>query len=85
MDELDRLLGQTPRLKAAGSWRHGVLSINSSELTGAAGRMGAKGLIEGGKMRLALDWDARGPFGVGPVAIDGAMNGNCLLYTSRCV
>ncbi|HEY1072815.1 translocation/assembly module TamB domain-containing protein [Brevundimonas sp.] len=76
MDELDRLLGQTPRLKAAGSWRHGVLSIDSSELTGAAGRMGAKGLIEGGKMRLALDWDARGPFGVGPVAIDGAMTGD---------
>lgn len=76
MDELDRLLGQTPRLKAAGSWRHGVLSVDSSELTGAAGRMGAKGLIEGGQMRLALDWDARGPFGVGPVAIDGAMSGN---------
>lgn len=76
MDELDRLLGQTPRLKAAGSWNHGVLSIDSSELTGAAGRMGAKGLIEGGKMRLALDWDARGPFGVGPVAIDGAMSGD---------
>jgi len=76
MDELDRLLGQTPRLKAAGSWRSGVLSINSSELTGAAGRMGAKGLIEGGKMRLALNWDARGPFGVGPVAIDGAMSGD---------
>ena len=76
MDELDRLLGQTPRLKAAGSWRGGVLAIDSSELTGAAGRMGAKGLIEGGKLRLALDWDARGPFGVGPVAIDGAMSGN---------
>ena len=76
MEELDRLLGQTPRLKAVGSWNHGVLSIDSSELTGAAGRMGAKGLIEGGKMRLALDWDARGPFGVGPVAIDGAMTGD---------
>ena len=76
MDELDRLLGQTPRLKAAGSWRDNILSIDSSELTGAAGRMGAKGLIEGGQMRLALDWDARGPFGVGPVAIDGAMSGD---------
>ena len=76
MDELDRLLGQTPRLKAAGSWRGGVLAIDSGELTGASGRMGAKGLIEGGKMRLALDWDAHGPFGVGPVAIDGAMSGD---------
>lgn len=76
MDELDRLLGQTPRLRAAGSWNHGVLAIDNGELTGAAGRMGTKGLIEGGKLRLALDWDARGPFGVGPVAIDGAMSGN---------
>jgi translocation and assembly module TamB len=76
MDELDRLLGQTPRLAMAGSYNKGVLSIGRGELTGAAGRMGAKGLIEGGKMRLALDWDAHGPFGVGPVAIDGAMSGD---------
>ncbi|WP_312145383.1 translocation/assembly module TamB domain-containing protein [Brevundimonas sp.] len=76
MDELDRLLGQTPRLQAAGSLHQGVISIDRSELTGAAGRMGAKGLIEGSKLRLALDWAARGPFGVGPVAIDGAMDGN---------
>ncbi len=76
MDELDRLLGQTPRLAMAGTYDKGVLAIDRGELTGAAGRMGAKGLIEGGKMRLALDWDARGPFGVGPVAIDGAMSGD---------
>lgn len=76
MDELDRLLGQTPRLQAAGSLNKGVISIDRGELTGAAGRMGAKGLIEGSKLRLALDWDARGPFGVGPVAIDGAMTGD---------
>lgn len=76
MDELDRLLGQTPRLAMAGSYNKGILAINRGELTGAAGRMGAKGLIEGGKMRLALDWNARGPFGVGPVAIDGAMSGD---------
>lgn len=82
MDELDRLLGSTPRLRAAGSWHKSVLSIDNSELTGASGRMGAKGLIEGGKMRLALDWDARGPFGVGPVAIDGAMSGDGALTGS---
>jgi len=76
MDELDRLLGQTPRLAMAGTYDRGVLAINRGELTGAAGCMGAKGLIEGGKLRLALDWDAHGPFGVGPVAIDGAMSGN---------
>lgn len=76
MEELDRLLGQTPRLQMAGSLNDGVIAIDSGELTGAAGRMGAKGLIEGSKLRLALDWNARGPFGVGPVAIDGAMTGD---------
>lgn len=76
MEELDRLLGATPRLQLAGSLNDGVVSINTGELTGAAGRAGAKGRIEGSKLRLALDWDARGPFGVGPVAIDGAMSGD---------
>lgn len=76
MDELDRLLGPAPRLQATGAFDDGVISINRGELTGAAGRMGAKGLIEGSKLRLALDWNARGPFGVGPVAIDGAMSGD---------
>lgn len=76
MDELDRLLGQTPRLQLAGSLNKGVVAVDRGELTGAAGRMGAKGLIEGPKLRLALNWNAQGPFGVGPVAIDGAMSGD---------
>lgn len=76
MEELDRLLGQAPRLELAGSLKGGVVSIDRGELTGAAGRVGAKGLIEGSALRLALDWNAHGPFGVGPAAIDGAMSGD---------
>lgn len=77
MAEIDRLLGQTPRLQAEGLLNGGRIEINRGALTGAAGQANAKGLIESdGRLRLALDWNAKGPFGVGPVAIDGAMTGN---------
>jgi len=76
MEELDRLLGPAPRLQMAGLLNGGQIEIDQGVLTGAAGRASARGLIEfGGRLRLALDWDARGPFGIGPVAIDGAMTG----------
>jgi translocation and assembly module TamB len=77
MNELDRLLGRTPRLQLAGVLDGGQIAVERAELTGAAGRAGARGLIEtGGRLRLALDWNARGPFGVGPIEIDGAATGN---------
>src|SRR5690606_26212552 len=76
MAELDRLLGAAPRLQAAGAFDQGRIAIERAELTGAQGRAGARGLIEGGgAVRLALDWNAQGPFGVGPVELDGAMSG----------
>jgi translocation and assembly module TamB len=76
MAELDRLLGPTPRLQLAGQLDQGRIAISQGDLTGAAGRASAKGLIEPyGRLRLALNWNARGPFGVGPVEIDGAMTG----------
>jgi len=77
MAELDRLLGATPRLQLAGALNGGRIEVEQGLLTGAAGRASARGLIEpAGRLRLALNWNARGPFGVGPVAIDGAMTGN---------
>ncbi len=76
MEELDRLLGPTPRLELAGLLNRGRVELDQGRLTGAAGRVNAKGLIEPqGRLALALDWNAQGPFGVGPVAIDGAMTG----------
>lgn len=76
MSELDRLLGKTPRLQLAGRLNGGRIEVERGELTGAAGRAGAKGIIEtAGNLRLALDWNARGPFAAGPVEIGGDMNG----------
>ncbi|WP_296168330.1 translocation/assembly module TamB domain-containing protein, partial [uncultured Brevundimonas sp.] len=76
-DELDRLLGRTPRLQLTGGLDGGRITIQRAALTGAQANANARGLIEGnGQLRLALDWNARGPFGVGPVAIDGAMTGD---------
>jgi translocation and assembly module TamB len=77
MEELDRLLGQTPRLQLTGALDGGRIEVEQARLSGAQGAATARGLVEGdGRLRLALNWDARGPFGVGPVAIDGAMTGN---------
>lgn len=75
--ELDRLLGATPRLQLTGAINQGRIDVERAALTGAQGSASARGRIEGnGGLRLALDWNARGPFGVGPVEIDGAMTGD---------
>jgi len=75
--ELDRLLGAAPRLQLTGALDKGRIAIEQSLLTGVAGTASARGLIEpNGRLRLALDWNASGPFGVDPIAIDGAMTGN---------
>ncbi len=77
LDELDRLLGQTPRLQLVGSLTDERVVVESARLSGAHGNAAARGFIEGdGRLRMAMNWNARGPFGVGPVAIDGAMTGN---------
>lgn len=75
--ELDRLLGPSPRLIGAGLIGDGRIAVSRADLSGNAGRMSARGLIGlgGGDVRLALDWNARGPFGVGPVEVGGAMTG----------
>ena len=74
--ELDRLLGSAPRLQLTGLLRDGRIELNDGRLTGAQGRASAKGLIEtDGRLRLALDWSAQGPFAAGPVEIGGAMTG----------
>lgn len=83
LGELDRLLGQTPRLQLTGALNGGRIEVEQARLSGAQGSAAARGLIEGdGRLRLALNWDARGPFGVGPVAIDGAMTGDGALTGS---
>ncbi len=77
VSELDRLLGPTPRLQLVGALTDARVQIESARLSGAHGNAAARGFIEGdGRMRLAMNWNARGSFGVGPVEIDGAMSGD---------
>jgi len=77
MSELDRLLGRAPRLQLTGALNDGRIEVERAELSGAQGSADARGLIAAdGGMQLALNWDAKGPFGVGPLEIDGAMTGN---------
>ena len=76
-EETDRLLGQTPKIHFVGLMRDNHVEVNEGVITGAAGTANAKGLMGfDGSLHLALNWNARGPFGVGPIAIDGAMTGN---------
>ena len=77
MTELDRLLGTSPSLNVAGTLRNGRIEVTRAALDGDKGQATGQGLIEAdGSLKLAVDWTASGPFGVGPVEIDGAMQGD---------
>ena len=75
--ELDRLIGSSPKLAARGNWRPVGFSFDDIVLTGAAADATARGTYSTAKaLDFALDWRARGPFGVGPLEIAGAMTGD---------
>ena len=75
--EADRLLGPKPGLHAQADFAQGSIAITAVRLTGAAANLGARGVIgKAGDLRLALDWTAQGPFGVGPLEIAGKANGS---------
>ena len=82
--ELDRLLGTSPTLSGTGLIGDGRIAVRRASLAGPAARLNASGLIGLGSndVRLALDWTARGPFGVGPIEIGGAARGNGALTGS---
>ncbi len=76
--ELDRLLGQAPRLRAKASLQpSGQVDVAEARLDGdkafakGAGRLGAKG-----DLAFKLDWNAEGPFRVGPVEVAGKARGD---------
>lgn len=76
-DEADRLLGRSPRLQLTGAFKGREFAVNEARLTAASGRAAAKGIVgTDGTLRLALDWNAKGPFAVGPIEADGAMKGD---------
>ncbi len=75
-DQLDRLLGATPRLRAQGSYDAGAIAIAKADLSGAAADVQGAGPIgKDGSLKLALNWTAHGPFEAGPVEIAGAASG----------
>lgn len=76
LGDLDRLLGQTPRLQAKAAYKEGVFKVSQSLLDGYAGSLGAVGDIgPDAALKLALDWKASGPFEFGPIEIAGAAKG----------
>lgn len=77
LSELDRLLGPKPNLKLQATYGHGVVGVQGAKLDGDKADIGAKGLLgPKGLLKLALDWRAQGPFGVGPVEISGTAKGS---------
>ncbi|MBI1405989.1 MAG: translocation/assembly module TamB [Caulobacter sp.] len=76
-DELDRLLGDDPRLRARASLQGGAVDVAEAKLDAAranatgSGRLGAKG-----DLGFKLAWTAEGPFRVGPVEIAGKAKGD---------
>ncbi len=77
VSELDRLLGPAPRLRGRASLQpNGVVDVAEARLDGdkvfakGAGRLGAKG-----ELAFKLDWNAEGPFRVGPVEVAGKAKG----------
>ena len=83
LGQLDRLLGDQPRLEASGDLRGGRIEVTRAALAGKAGRADARGLLGlDGSLKLAVDWNAHGPFQAGPVEIAGNMKGNGALTGS---
>ncbi|HEX4181260.1 MAG TPA: translocation/assembly module TamB, partial [Caulobacteraceae bacterium] len=75
--ELDRLLGPKPALHVQTDFAQGVIAVTDARLTGAAANLAAKGEIgKGGDLKLALNWNAQGPFDAGPLEIAGKANGS---------
>ncbi|CAN5278468.1 translocation/assembly module TamB domain-containing protein [soil metagenome] len=75
-DETDRLMGQTPGIKFVGVMKDNKIYATQGLVTGAAGQGNAWGVMGfDGSLKFKLDWNAHGPFGIGPIAIDGAMTG----------
>ncbi len=74
--EADRLLGASPRLTARGEAQGGGLALAQVRLEGAALTLDANGRVGWrGDVGLKLDWNAHGPFDVGPLEIAGAAAG----------
>jgi translocation and assembly module TamB len=74
--EIDRLMGPDPRLSLAAAFQDNVFTVSRAALEGAKERADARGRWAlAGDLDFALDWQADGPFGFGPLEIDGKAKG----------
>jgi translocation and assembly module TamB len=81
--DLDRLLGQSPRLIAKGTLDGHGLEIADARLQGLAGSAQAAGLIGGdGGLQLKIVWSAKGPMELGPLELAGSAQGSGALTGS---
>lgn len=81
--EADRLLGERPKLKLAGSLNQGVVSVTQGRLDGDKNTfVNAMGQFNNGNLALKLNWNAAGEFLIGPIAIPEAIRGSGALTGS---
>jgi translocation and assembly module TamB len=74
--EIDRLMGPDPRLTLSANYLDGAINVSKAALEGAKEKASAEGRWAlGGDMDFKLAWEAEGPFGFGPLAIDGKAAG----------
>jgi len=77
LGELDRLLGESPKLRLKAALAGGAVRFEDAAVDGAAAGADAKGeLGRGGALELKTSWHADGPFQAGPVRIDGKASGD---------
>jgi translocation and assembly module TamB len=74
--EIDRLMGPEPKLTLAAQFQDGAFEVSKAEIEGAKERASAKGRWAlAGDLNFDLDWAADGPFGFGPLEVDGKASG----------
>ena len=74
--EIDRLMGPEPRLSLAAAFQDNAFLVSKATLEGAKERAGAEGRWGlAGDLDFKLNWDAEGPFGFGPLEVDGKAHG----------
>ncbi len=79
-EQLDHLLGDKPKFTTQASYADGAVTVAQLDLTGAGARASGSGaLTKGGGLKFVFDWSAVGPFGAGPVEIDGKASGSALI------
>jgi len=83
LGQLDRLLGERPKIAATVLYGGDDWNVSSARVDGDKAWMTGKGVLsETGDLKFDLDWQAQGPFSAGPVEIAGRADGTGALLGS---